>query len=371
MKKHNLSHFNDYILRPIKKTDLTELCNLAKVSGVGFTSLPDSREALSKKIKESITSFAKKKKELYSEYYLFALEHLPSNKIVGVSAIEANVGAEELFYHYKIGKLAKASKDLDIRITHDILTLTTDLSNTTEICTLFLLPEHRHKCLGQLISRARFLFLKLFQERFPEQIIAEMRGISDEKGVSPFWNAIGKCFIGLKFPEADYIKGCGQKQFITDLIPETRIYASMLPTGARNAIGKVHKLTAPAKSLLEKEGFKFKGYVDLFDAGPTLHAKMQQINTFNNTKDYKISNINIEDYLKKNKDVQLTPVILSNKNIKWRASLSEAIILENNLENNDLKDDSSKDNIGGIIISSKTKKVLKADKVVQVALVKV
>ena len=89
---------------------------------------------------------------------------------------------------------------------------------------------------------------------------------------------------------------------------------------------------------------------------------MQQINTFNNTKDYKISNINLEDYLKKNKDIKLTPVILSNKNIKWRASLSEAVILESNLENN---------NIGEIIISSKTKKVLKADKVVQVALVKV
>jgi arginine N-succinyltransferase len=363
MKKHNLSHFNDYILRPIKKTDLTELCNLSKVSGIGFTSLPDSREALSKKIKDSLASFAKKKKELSSEYYLFALEHLPSNKIVGVSAIEANVGTEELFYHYKIGKLAKASKDLDIRITHDILTLTTDLSNTTEICTLFLLPEHRHKFLGQLISRARFLFLKLFQERFPEQIIAEMRGVSDEKGISPFWNAIGKCFIGLKFPEADYIKGCGQKQFITDLIPETRIYTCMLPNAAKKAIGQVHKLTAPAKSLLEKEGFKFKGYVDLFDAGPTLHAKMHQINTFNNTKDYKISNISLENYITKNKDIKLTPVILSNKNIKWRASLTEAFIIE--------QDENDKDNLANIIISSKIKKILKADKVVQVALVKI
>ena len=85
MKKHNLSHFNDYILRPIKKTDLTELCNLSKVSGIGFTSLPDSREALSKKIKDSLASFAKKNKELSTEYYLFALEPEKKFFLLGVA----------------------------------------------------------------------------------------------------------------------------------------------------------------------------------------------------------------------------------------------------------------------------------------------
>ena len=326
----------EYIIRPIEKSDLTDLCHLAKESGIGFTSLPESREALADKIKKSIQSFSKNHSELSSElsneYYMFGLEHITSKKIIGVSAIEANVGANELFYHYKVGQLTKASKYPDIRKEHQILSLSSDLSNSSEICTLFLLPEHRHKFLGKLLSKSRFLFLKQFASRFPEQIIAEMRGASDEQGVSPFWEAIGKHFIGLSFPEADYIKGCGNAEFITNLIPENRVYTCILPKDAQDSIGQVHKFTEPAKILLEREGFKFKGYIDLFDAGPTLHANLHKINSIKNSKIYKINKIsnNISDNISDNKNNKITCLISNTKLLHWRALITEAVILDNN-----------------------------------------
>ncbi len=46
----------------------------------------------------------------------------------------------------------------------------------------------------------------------------------------------------------------------------------------RNAvIGKVHPQTAPARTVLEKEGFRYLNYIDIFDGGPTLHARCDSI----------------------------------------------------------------------------------------------
>ena len=42
-------------------------------------------------------------------------------------------------------------------------------------------------------------------------------------------------------------------------------------------IGKVHPQGVPAMALLESEGFRHRGYVDLFDAGPTLEAQLTDI----------------------------------------------------------------------------------------------
>ena len=37
-------------------------------------------------------------------------------------------------------------------------------------------------------------------------------------------------------------------------------------------IGKVHPQTAPARTVLEKEGFRYLNYIDIFDGGPTLEC---------------------------------------------------------------------------------------------------
>jgi hypothetical protein len=42
-------------------------------------------------------------------------------------------------------------------------------------------------------------------------------------------------------------------------------------------IGQVHPNTAPARAILEKEGFSWRGSVDIFDAGPVLEAETDAI----------------------------------------------------------------------------------------------
>jgi arginine N-succinyltransferase len=68
-------------------------------------------------------------------------------------------------------------------------------------------------------------------------------------------------------------------QFIADLMPRYPIYTSMLPAAAREVIGRPHEKSLPAYRLLMGEDFLDDGYCDIFDAGPTVHARTDHIAT--------------------------------------------------------------------------------------------
>ncbi|MGO1693654.1 MAG: arginine N-succinyltransferase, partial [Marinobacter sp.] len=123
------------------------------------------------------------------------------------------------------------------------------------------------------------MYLDEFRKHFSEKVFAEMRGVSDEQGLSPLWDALGSKFFDMKFTEADMLSGLGNKAFIAELMPKYPIYLPMLPESARAVIGRVHGNTAPALKMLQAEGFNFNGMVDIFDGGPVVEAFVHTIRT--------------------------------------------------------------------------------------------
>ena len=265
------------VIRPIRANDYPALYQMAVESGHGFTSLPVNEELLMRKISRSMASFNKRVSSPGDEGYLFVLEDTTTGQVCGTSALEAAVGLEDAFYHYHLGKVVHSSKTLSVYKTVDILTLCNDYTGVSELCTLFLRPPFRQKFNGRLLSKMRFLFLAEFAERFSDKIIAELRGVSDAQGNSPFWQWLQAHFFSVDFPTADYLTGIGQKEFIAELMPKYPIYVSLLSKAAQQVIGKLHEQTRPALALLESEGFSCRGYVDIFDAGPTVEARISQI----------------------------------------------------------------------------------------------
>jgi arginine N-succinyltransferase len=83
----------------------------------------------------------------------------------------------------------------------------------------------------------------------------------------------------MEFDDADRMTGSTDKQFILDLAPRHPIYVELLPEPARAVIGKVHPQGVPAMALLESEGFRPNGLVDIFDAGPTVACGRDNIRT--------------------------------------------------------------------------------------------
>jgi len=138
------------------------------------------------------------------------------------------------------------------------------------------MPEYRSHGAGRLLSLFRFLFMGEHRERFEPVVIAEMRGVLDEEGRSPFWDALGSHFFGMDYPSADLLTSM-DKKFIADLMPTCPIYVPMLPRSAKNVIGQVHEKTRPARKMLEDEGFFYIKMVDIFEAGPILSCELDQI----------------------------------------------------------------------------------------------
>ena len=276
------------IIRPIQASDYDALHQIAIESGHGFTSLPVNEELLTKRINHSEASFNKDVSQPGDEGYLFVMEDTETGKVVGTSGIEAAVGLEDAFYHYHLGKVVHNSRELGIYNTVETLSLCNDYTGATEICTLFLGESHRKNNNGRFLSRFRFMFIAEHAERFSDTVIAEMRGVSDSDGRSPFWAWLEEHFFSMDFPTADYLTGIGKKVFIAELMPKYPIYVNLLSKDAQAVINKVHDKTVPALRLLEAEGFARKGYVDIFDAGPTVEANIKSIRTAVESERYQV-----------------------------------------------------------------------------------
>lgn len=272
------------IIRPIQHSDYDALYRIAEESGHGFTSLPVDEPLLKKRIASTQASFKKTVTQPGSEGYLFVMEDTESGQVVGTTAIEAAVGLEDTFYHYHLGKVVHSSRELNIYNTVETLTLCNDYTGSTEICTLFLSESHRKDGNGKFLSRVRFLFMAEHKERFDETVFAEMRGVSDENGRSPFWSWLEAHFFSMDFPTVDYLTGIGKKSFIAELMPKHPVYVNLLSQSAQEVINQVHSKTIPALKLLEAEGFCRRGYVDIFDAGPTVECNINHIQTIANSK---------------------------------------------------------------------------------------
>ena len=273
------------LIRPIESADYQALYSCAVESGHGFTSLPIDQTLLERRIARANAAFQKADVAVPGdEGYLFVMEDTDTGEIAGVSGIEAAVGLTEAFWHYRLGKVVHHSEKHNIYNALDTLTLCNDYTGVSELCTLFLREPYRHNLNGRTLSRFRMLFLAQFKQRFSDWVIAEMRGVSDDNGDSPFWQWLEQHFFAMDFPKADYLSGVGDKVFIAELMPRFPIYTSLLSEQARAVIGKVHDNTRPALRLLESEGFRFRGFVDIFDAGPTVEAEVCNLRSVRNSR---------------------------------------------------------------------------------------
>ena len=266
-----------FVIRPAAMGDLQHLYEMAKLTGGGFTNLPPDRNSLTCKLEGSESAFAREGDEITGETFVLVLENTKTTDVRGTCQLFTAVGHQYPFYSYRINTLTQYSKELDRGVTAELLSLVNDLGGTSEVGGLFLHPGERAGGLGLLLARSRYLFIASHRRRFGDRILAELRGIIDERGGSPFWDAIGGKFFGMSFQEADEFNAIHGNQFIADLMPKHPVYIAMLGDEAKKVIGLPHPSGRAAMRMLENEGFSYQGYVDIFDGVPTMLAKTDSV----------------------------------------------------------------------------------------------
>lgn len=282
------------VIRAVELGDLDRLYELANLAGFGLTSLPKDKEVLRSRILESVHSFEKPLYRPGGELYIFVLEDSEKKTVAGTSCIVSKVGGFEPFYAYKLQTMVHRSRRLNISKEIPALVLVAEHNGPTEIGGLFLAPEYRKHGAGRLLSLFRFLYMSLHPDSFEKDVIAEMRGVVDDSGYSPFWEALGRHFFDMDYAKADLLS-LADKSFIADLMPMYPIYVPLLPPEAREVVGQVHEKAQPALKMLQDEGFTFSGMVDIFEAGPIMESPLKRVRINRESRVTVIDRITVEE----------------------------------------------------------------------------
>ncbi len=273
-----------FALRAARPDDLDALERMAHASAAGITTLPPDRAALQARLARSGASFASADQASGEEVYIFVLEDRlrgshGADALVGTCAITASAGFADRFYCYRNETLVHASAALQSRNRVHTLQLSHALTGTTLLSSFFIDPAYEHGVAPQLLSRARLLFIAEFADRFSDHIASESPGLADSDGRCPFWDAVGRRFFDMDYPQAERLAMGRSKAFIAELLPQAPIYVPLLPEEAQWAIGQLNPVAEVPFSILMEEGFESETYVDVFDGGPIVDARLTSLRT--------------------------------------------------------------------------------------------
>lgn len=301
-----------YRIRPIEEKDFKALKGLSLDAQLGMTNLPKSDDRLTAILIKSITSFKSDISTPGDEYYLFILEDTSTQKILGVSGIYATTGP---LHYFAVNTYTQPALFSDHPTEYHLIERVEYERAPSELCSLFLAPSGRHLGLGKLLSLSRLLFISAFRHRFTDEIFADLRGVIHEDGSCPFWDTVGRHFIPISFKDLMKYRDAGNTD-IFSLMPKHPIYMELLPV---TTIGETHLNTRPAMQMLLNEGFEHTNEIDLFDAGPRMIAKIENLKTVMQVRQAKVAKIK--------KQLTSSPYLISNHDLNFRATIGQVELL--------------------------------------------
>jgi len=273
-----------YVVRPVEVADIAALTQLAGVSMPGVHTVPKTRERIERSVERSIASFAAQVTMPNEEFYLFVLASTKSDEIVGTAAIYATAGSNGTYFAFRNDVVPQVSRELNISHSVHALSLCSELTAYSQLSSFYVRDLPPAGAEAALLSRARLLFAAIAPQRFSDRFFVALAGVLDQRGESPFWNALGRKFFQMDFLDAERaIEGARNRTMIVELMPHYPVYVPLLPGEAQAAMGQVHPAGEPIFRLLSDEGFEPDEYIDIFDGGPILLAHKHALNSIANS----------------------------------------------------------------------------------------
>jgi arginine N-succinyltransferase len=282
------------LLRDVAKADLAGLKRLAAV--LNSVNLPNNEKVLTGLIDKSVKSFSGRVQNPFEREYLFVLEDMRNERLIGTSMIIAQHGTREAPHiYFQVTEAEHYSATLDKHFRHKVLSIGYNYDGPTEIGGLVVDPPYRSgpDKPGKQLSYVRFLFIAMHRADFRSRVLAELLPPLLKDGRSLLWEACGRKFTGLTYWEADKISR-QNKEFIKELFPASDIYASLFPLRAQKIIGQVGPNTRGVQRMLERIGFRYSSHIDPFDGGPHYEAETADISLIRNYRTATLSKTPLE-----------------------------------------------------------------------------
>jgi arginine N-succinyltransferase len=271
-------------VRPARLSDLDAIAHMARTAQPVLHSLPHDRAALEARIALSEDSFRAQVDFPGEEFYLFVLEDSDTGRLVGTSSIVAAAGYSEPFYAFRNDALIHASRELHVNRKIHALTMSHELTGKSRLAGFYIEPALRGEAAAHLISRARMMYVAMNRRRFTPEVFSLLLGVTDDAGVSPFWEAVGRKFFGRDFQDIEMVSGGRSRTFIAEVMPAYPLYVPLLPEAAQRVLGEPDPSALLAYEIHLEEGFETDRYVDIFDAGPVMTAQVDRTSAVENSQ---------------------------------------------------------------------------------------
>jgi len=251
---------------------------LALARELNTVNLPNDRPHIQRLLTHTQRSFAGEVAPKLRKY-VFILWDRDTGRAAGTSMIVAQLGRRGAPYiYFDVHKEEKYAASVDKHFHHTLLRIGFSYDGPTELGGLVVAPDYRKapERLGLLISYVRFLFIGTRRPLFRDELLAELLPPLEPDGTSHLWEAIGRRFTDMSYPEADLLSS-ENKDFIRDLFPRDPIYVTLLSAEARALVGQVGAQTKGVEKMLRRVGFKYASRVDPFDGGPHFAAQTDEV----------------------------------------------------------------------------------------------
>ncbi|MFN9744454.1 MAG: arginine N-succinyltransferase [Betaproteobacteria bacterium] len=193
--------------------------------------------------------------------------------------LSTTIGLEVPRFWFHVGCTVHASDSLGLFQRHRTLLLGNDHSGASE---LVLRPGADGATGGaalQLALQGALLLRAQRRARYAARMVAELPGLRDARGRSPFWDGLVRPFYGGE-PEATAQRhGSDWRAGVAALLPRQAVYTAFLGAEVQAAIARVPAAALPMRELLEHAGLHHAHHVAIDDGGPVLEAATDALPT--------------------------------------------------------------------------------------------
>lgn len=252
------------VFRVARACDIDAILEVSSQAGQGLTTVPKTREAVKSYILSTEQFIAG---DPNASSVLFVLE--ADGVIVGISGVilQANAKCPVLSFEHR--------KRADLPTNHDYgydtLKLSSRFSAHAMLGTLFLSPKFQGQGMGRLLSLGRLAFINSHRQSFKDNLMADIRGWRNAKGISPFWSGFSSKFFDVTLEQAEELSAT-DCEFLSNALPSSPIHLDLLEDAVLSCIGKPNDGSIGAVKLLCSAGFLKRNFCNVLDGGPALEC---------------------------------------------------------------------------------------------------
>lgn len=185
------------------------------------------------------------------------------------------IGLDLPRHWYRVGWVVHAAAELGLFHRLQTLQLGNDLTGASELADIAWQPGL--DTAAQAAALAPLLAAALAAVRAAEPLagaspllVAELPGVQDADGQSPFWHGLGRPFYGGDIGQAARRFGPAWRSHVAALLPRQPVYSAFLPAAAQAAVGQAHPGAAVLAGLLRQAGLRPSGHISIDQGGPVL-----------------------------------------------------------------------------------------------------